>query len=95
MKMSGKKLTMAISCAVFFAMLLFIVLYTSVFSRDEQKNGEELPTAAESPIEAEGSLMEHQDPDAVRSLVIDCYSLEETHPEPETEAGPLALAVVS
>lgn len=95
MKMSGKKLTMAISCAVFFAMLLFAALYVAVFSPGEQKGGEESNIRAESPIEAEGSLMKYQDPDAIRSLVIDCYGLEETHPEPEAEAGSVTLEVVS
>ena len=95
MKMSKKKMTMAIFCAVFFAMLLFIALYAAVFSHDEQKNVEELPTAAESPVGTEGNLRQYQDPDAVKSLVIDCYSLEETHPEPETGARPIALSVVS
>lgn len=95
MKMSKKKMTMAIFCAVFFAMLLFIALYAAVFSQDEQKNVEELPTAAESPVGTEGNLRQYQDPDAVKSLVIDCYSLEETHPEPETGARSMALSVVS
>ncbi len=95
MKMSKKKMTMAIFCAVFFAMLLFVALYAAVFSQDEQKNVEELPTAAESPVGTEGNLRQYQDPDAVKSLVIDCYSLEETHPEPETGARSMALSVVS
>ncbi len=95
MKMSGKKLTMAISCAVFFAMLLFAALYVAVFSPGEQKGGEESNIRAESPVEAEGSLMKYQDPDAIRSLVIDCYGLEETHPESEAEAGSVTLEVVS
>lgn len=95
MKMSKKKMTMAIFCAVFFAILLFIALYAAVFSHDEQKNVEELPTAAESPVGTEGNSMKYQDPNAVKSLVIDCYSLEETHPEPETGARPIALSVVS
>ena len=76
-------------------MLLFVALYAAVFSQDEQKNVEELPTAAEFPIGIEGNLRQYQDPDAVKSLVIDCYSLEETHPEPETGARPIALSVVS
>lgn len=76
-------------------MLLFVALYAAVFSQDEQKNVEELPTAAEFPIGTEGNLRQYQDPDAVKSLVIDCYSLEETHPEPETGARPIALSVVS
>lgn len=95
MKMSKKKLTMAISCTVFFAILLFVALYVAVFFPGERRDGEEPGIAVEPPTEAAGSLMKYQNPDAVRSLVIDCYSLEETHPEPETEAVPLALAVVS
>lgn len=95
MKMSKKKLTMAISCAVFFSILLFIAIYVAVFSTGERRDGEESNIAVESPIETEGRTMKYQDPNAFKSMVIDCYSLEETHPEPETVTRPIALSVVS
>ena len=37
MKMSKKKMTMAIFCAVFFAILLFIALYAAVFPMMSRK----------------------------------------------------------
>lgn len=96
MKKIRKKTLFALCSAIIFAIMLFAVLYGAAFSRSEQDPGDESPWTAESLlISREYGAAIYQDPAAVKSLAIDCSDFEQTHPESDTEADPIALSVAS